>query len=54
MLVRKCDEATARELSPKDKMKLLAIIELDGIEEPQLIRRALEAIKSLARLQKRS
>lgn len=52
MLVRKCDQATARELTEKDKMKLLAIITLDSIEEPELIRKALETIERLARQQR--
>ena len=54
MLVRKCDQATARELTTKDKEKLLAIITLDSIEEPELIRKALEIIERLARQQRRS
>lgn len=54
MLVRKCNQETARELSAKDKQKLLAIITLDGIEEPGLIRKALEIITELARQQRRS
>lgn len=54
MLVRKCDQETARELPVKDKQKLLAIITLDSIEEPQLIRRALDIITELARQQRRS
>lgn len=54
MLVRKCDTETARELSTKDKQKLLAIITLDSIEEPHLIRKALEMITELAHQQRRS
>jgi hypothetical protein len=54
MLVRKCDPETARQLSKKDKQKLLAIITLDSIEEPDLIRRALDKITELARQQRRS
>ena len=54
MLVRKCYKDTARELSAKDKEKLLAIITLDSIEEPKLIRKALEYITELARQQRRS
>lgn len=54
MLVRKCDRETARELSKKDKQKLLAIITLDSIEEPGLIRKALAKIEELARQQRRS
>ena len=54
MLVRKCDAETARELSKKDKQKLLAIITLDSIEEPDLIRRALKLITELAHQQRRS
>lgn len=53
MLVRKCDRETARELSPKDKKKLLAIITLDSIEEPELIDQALELIEKLAHKQRR-
>ena len=54
MLVRKCDTETARELSQKDKQKLLAIVTLDSIEEPHLIRKALELITELAKKQRRS
>lgn len=54
MLVRKCDQETARELTTKDKQKLLAIITLDSIEEPQLIRKALRLIEELAHQQRRS
>ena len=54
MLVRKCDQETARELTKKDKEKLLAIITLDSIEEPALIHKALDAIERLARQQRRS
>lgn len=54
MLVRKCDRETATELSKKDKQKLLAIITLDSIEEPGLIRKALRLITELAQEQRRS
>ena len=54
MLVRKCDEETAKLLSKKDKQKLLAIITLDGIEEAELIKKALDKITELARQQRRS
>ena len=53
MLVRKCDQETAKELSKKDKKKLLAIVTLDSIEEPDLIDKALETIEKLARQQRR-
>ena len=52
MLVRKCDPATARELSEKDRQKLLAIVLLDGIEEPKLIQEALHFISKLTRKQR--
>lgn len=54
MLVRKCDRETARVLSEKDKQKLLAIITLDSIEEPELIKKALDMITELAKQQRRS
>lgn len=54
MLVRKCDQDTAKVLPKKDKQKLLAIITLDSIEEPDLIRKALRFITELAQEQRRS
>lgn len=54
MLVRKCDAEMATTLSKKDRQKLLAIITLDSIEEPELIKKALEKITELAYQQRRS
>ena len=54
MLVRKCDLETSRDLTTKDKEKLLAIVMLDSIEEPELIHKALEIIERLSRQQRRS
>lgn len=54
MLVRKCDPETAKDLSLKDRQKLLAIVLLDSIEEPDLIGKALEYIARLTKRQRRS
>ena len=54
MMVRKCDPETASQLSQKDKQKLLAIVTLDSIEEPELIKKALDKITELAYQQRRS
>ena len=52
MLVRKSDPDTAAVLPKKDRQKLAAIIMLDGLEEPRLIRKALKVIKELSDQQK--
>lgn len=54
MLVRKADPQTAKELSETDRQKLLAIVTLDSIEEPKLIRMALTFITDLAHRPRRS
>lgn len=52
MLVRKCDPDTAKVLPKKDRQKLLAIVTLDGIEDPKAIQKALAVITELSREQK--
>lgn len=51
MLVRKCSPDIAKLLPKKDRQKLLAIITLDNLEEPRLIRKALREITELSKQQ---
>lgn len=47
MYVRKCDTETAELLPEVDKMKLLAIITLDSLQEPEHIKQALATVNRL-------
>lgn len=47
MYVRKCDPDTAELLPEVDKIKLLAIVTLDSLQEKKHIKQALELVNKL-------
>lgn len=47
MLVRKCSTEEAELLPEVDKMKLLAIVTLDSLKEPEHIKQALATVNKL-------
>lgn len=47
MLVRKCSTEEVELLPEVDKMKLLAIITLDSLQEPEHIKQALATVNKL-------
>ena len=47
MLVRKCNTEEAELLPDADKMKLLAIVTLDSLQEPEHIKQALATVNKL-------
>lgn len=53
MLVRKCSTEEAELLPKADKMKLLAIVTLDSLKEPEHIKQALAALNKLLQKEKK-